>query len=158
MLKRFARWILFKSEGGRRTPRQRPPIPRSRTQEGERYARIVGKPWGNAHDVHATDGVLVRAITVEGGGFCSRHLHRDKDNLFHVLSGELEVVLYSATDGHPTSWTTLHAGEQLWVPAGVQHRFRAYADCIAVEVYRPARAGAVLSDDDIVRLEQGGRQ
>jgi mannose-6-phosphate isomerase-like protein (cupin superfamily) len=155
ILKSLARLVLFGRRSEPKEPRDalpRPKPPESPPSSG----RLCAKPWGMSHTVRQTDDVEVSAIVVAGGGYCSRHYHRSKWNLFHVLSGELEVVLYSPA-GVPQSFTTVHGGEEMLVAPGVQHRFRAYEPCCAVEVYWP-ESGKALEHDDIVRFDEGGRK
>src|SRR3990167_48649 len=115
------------------------------------------KVWGKAthvfHSHHAAVSILETVI----GGYCSRHLHSQRVNRFIVQSGVIEVVEYNPTGELETNRTKLEPGDVHDVDAGVVHRFEVIEPGLVVEVYFPARPGAMVSHDDIQRIDLGGR-
>ena len=115
---------------------------------------IHGKVWGTTEDVF-TDGDTVAAhlLHVQRGGYCSEHQHAHKANLFHVLSGRLEIERWpgGSGEGARPDVTVLGPGQSTAVETGVWHRFRAAEDTVCLEICHGALVG-----DDIQRRSQGG--
>jgi len=109
----------------------------------------AGKVWGATQALFARNNVEIHRIEVEKGGYCSKHKHVGKWNMFYVESGELQVIVWS---GDVQDSTILNAGDETAVPPGQQHQFRAVSDVIAYEIY-----WAELNVDDIVRETVGGK-
>lgn len=109
-----------------------------------------GKIWGKTEALFSRNNVEVHRIEVEQGGYCSRHKHRGKWNMFFIESGELEVLQYKDDGAHDT--TILVAGDNCAVPPGELHQFRAITDVIAYELY-----WVELDANDIVRETVGGK-
>jgi quercetin dioxygenase-like cupin family protein len=110
---------------------------------------ISGKVWGTTQRVFETSNVSVEVVKIAAGGYCSRHRHLRRDNLFHVLEGHLRVK--TRKDGLEDE-IVLRPGESTLVKAGDVHWFEALTDVVALEVYH-----ARVEADDIVRETQGGR-
>ena len=106
-----------------------------------------GKVWGKTQLIFTRNNVSVHRVQVAAGGFCSKHRHLAKYNLFFVESGRLRVTIYedSRID------TDVGPGETTEVPPGRLHRFEALTDCIAYEIY-----WTILDENDIERHESGG--
>ena len=122
------------------------------------------KIWGSTHSLALTDAVQVELIRVVPSGYCSVHCHENKDNAFMVLSGTLEVRVWSGirADGclimDPNITYALNAESgAVLVPSSVPHQFinSTQEEVTAVEIYR-ASAGQVVEPDDIKRFSQGG--
>ena len=111
---------------------------------------IQGKVWGQTVPVFAGNNVEVHHIRIRAGGFCSRHRHAHKHNLFYVLSGALRIKAWKA-DYDLCDETTLHAGQATTVPPGEFHRFEALSPVEALEVY-----WLTLDPGDIERKDVGG--
>ncbi len=112
------------------------------------------KAWGRVHHVFDNDRAAVSVLHVEKGGYSSRHFHRHRVNRFVVVSGSIDVVLYSPTPSHhELVRTRLQAGDVYDVTSNVVHRFEVVESGIVVEVYWP---DARLSAEDIERLDVGG--
>lgn len=111
---------------------------------------ISGKVWGLTQEIWRGPHSEIHLINAKKGGFCSKHIHEHKWNLFHVISGHLEVTIW------PPSGTVdivnLHDGESCQVPPGHLHQFLAVADTQAMEVYWVEQ----LSPSDIKRSSVGG--
>lgn len=111
---------------------------------------IYGKVWGTTQCVFRAGTHEVHVIRAAAGGFCSRHRHVGKHNLFHVLSGRLKVC--TVKDGLEDE-IVLGPGQSSVVAPGNLHWFEALEDVVALEVYWVA-----LDPDDIVRESHGGRR
>lgn len=110
------------------------------------------KPWGRSTLHFSNDVTELLEIDVRPGGFCSRHYHQDRENLFWVFSGSLMVACGVGLE----TVVTLNPGTKPWVVATtVHHRFWSPGGCIAYELYR-VLPGMIHRTDDIVRLEDGG--
>jgi len=91
-----------------------------------------GKNWGYTTEVFKSQSVEVHVIEIVKGGYCSIHDHK-KMNLFHVISGKLEIEIW--VDGKITDKTTIEKGETTAVYAGFEHQFKALEDTICLEIY-----------------------
>jgi mannose-6-phosphate isomerase-like protein (cupin superfamily) len=111
----------------------------------------AGKVWGTTERIFAMNNVEVHRITVVPGGYCSRHYHLHKSNLFFVESGKLVVEQWTK-EGH-CDRTILLPGERMVVPPGMVHKFECPVQTIAYEIY-----AVDLDPDDIVRHSTGGVQ
>ena len=110
----------------------------------------AGKIWGKTEALFSRNNVEIHRIEIEKGGYCSKHKHEHKWNMFYVESGELEVIVWK--DGGAHDSTVLISGDNNAVPPGEFHQFRAITDVIAYEVY-----WTELGADDIVRETIGGK-
>ena len=111
--------------------------------------RTDGKIWGITRPLLQTGAIEIHRITVEEGGFCSKHKHQSKQNAFYVLSGKLEV---SRWKNGMVDKTTLHQNEMCIVPAGEYHLFSATEKTEVLEIY-----WSELNHEDIARETSGGR-
>jgi mannose-6-phosphate isomerase-like protein (cupin superfamily) len=114
------------------------------------------KPWGETQTLYLDDKIEVCRIWVRQGAYCTRHLHKDKDNAFWIVSGRLRVVTYHP-DGTVLIDRILEPGGSTRltiVGSGLKHRFEALTDVVAHEVYQ-AIPGRSINKDDIVRFDEG---
>lgn len=90
------------------------------------------------------------ALLAEKGG-CSIHYHKERANLFLVLSGTILVreFFHTSYEDH-----ILTADNTLVIPSLVVHQFIVLEAGHVIEEYWPDRGGRVCTKD-IVRLEQG---
>ena len=108
-----------------------------------------GKVWGRTALLWAGNNVEVHRIEGRAGGYCSRHRHAHKWNLFYVESGGLRVETWESAESPDV--TLLGPGESCAVPPGRLHRFIVQQDCVALELYWVA-----LDAEDIHREDCGG--
>jgi len=109
-----------------------------------------GKVWGITEKIFGRHNVEVHRIVAKVGGYCSKHHHVNKYNLFYVESGSLEITVYQ--NNGLEDKTILNDGDSFEVPPGVWHRFESLKDnTIAYEIY-----WSDLEPDDIVREDHGG--
>lgn len=114
-----------------------------------------GKAWGQVEQVE-TDGLSksVDVLRIKPGGYSSEHWHEHKSNLFHVLSGQLEIRQWLprlADGGEIMDVTILGPGEATTIPCGVWHQFKALEETVVIEICEGRLIGA-----DIQRRTQGG--
>lgn len=107
------------------------------------------KIWGVTSLVWTGNNTEVHRIESIKGGYCSKHKHEHKYNLFYVENGELLVEIWKEND--VIDKTFLHGGETTVVPPGVYHRFTSTENTNALEVY-----WIDLDKNDIIREDQGG--
>jgi quercetin dioxygenase-like cupin family protein len=110
-----------------------------------KYSKI----WGNTCLIFKTSIVEVHRIEVDKGGYCSKHCHKNKYNVFYVERGKLKISIYKEND--LIDDTIICQGEQTDVSPNIFHRFEALEKTIAYEIYY-----INLQDNDIVREDQGG--
>jgi len=112
-----------------------------------------GKVWGNTAKLFSLNNVEIHRIEVEKGGYCSKHSHKSKYNLFYVEDGELEIYIYRTDAGEAIrDETVLGAGGSTYVEPGVPHMFKANQRTIAFEIY-----WVELDERDIRRENVGGK-
>jgi quercetin dioxygenase-like cupin family protein len=137
------------------------------------FDRFVSKGWG--HERWVVNGPLYcgKLLFVAKGRKCSWHFHKEKDETFHLLSGEVRLSFmygcdyehwrgqYTPVDidvvnpnleanvrthaGH----RTLRAGDTFHVPAGMVHQFEGVFDSTILEV------STTHKDEDSYRLIKG---
>jgi mannose-6-phosphate isomerase-like protein (cupin superfamily) len=111
------------------------------------------KCWGDVAHIFVSDRAAVSHLRVDRGFRCSRHYHRERANQFAVISGRIIVEEW---EDNAIVETSLCAGQSYTVPSGRIHRFRVCESGELIEVYWPDDGGTVRLDD-IVRLDEGGR-
>lgn len=109
-----------------------------------------GKVWGFTEALFARNNVEVHRIFVSDGGFCSKHKHDHKWNLFYVERGTLYIEVWKK-DYALCDTTILSAGQMAAVAPGEFHRFRALSDTVVYEIY-----WVELDAEDIKRENIGG--
>jgi len=109
-----------------------------------------GKVWGLTTEIYRSAVFSVHHLTINKFGYCSKHKHNRKYNLFHVLSGKLKITIWR--DGLPDI-TILGSGQTSGVPPEFFHQFEALDNTECIEVYH-----VFLEDPDIERESQGGKR
>jgi len=109
------------------------------------------KVWGDTSSVWVGDNSEVHIINALKGGYCSKHKHEHKYNLFYVESGRLLIEIWR--DKNMIDKTIIGANESTVVAPCLYHRFTALENTKAIEVY-----WVELNKVDIVREDQGGRK
>lgn len=107
------------------------------------------KIWGTTSLIWKSSNTEVHRIQAVQGGYCSKHLHTSKHNLFFVEHGELMIEVWQSSG--IVDKTVLCSGESTSVAPGVYHRFTALQNTDALEVYWIEIDGA-----DITREVPGG--
>lgn len=114
------------------------------------------KAWGICSHIFASDRCGISFLKVEKGGFSSRHLHRERENMFAVISGKIEVCEYYRD--FVIKLTTMASGDVHSVPVEIIHKFSVLESGEVVEIYRPGVPGGKVHIDDIVRFDIGGME
>jgi SAM-dependent methyltransferase/quercetin dioxygenase-like cupin family protein len=108
------------------------------------------KIWGTTSKLFSMNNCEVHRIEIKKGGYCSKHIHNFKYNMFFVESGVLEVKVLQQDSNYVDS-TVLYSGDQTVVAPGKLHIFEAREDTVAYEIYWVAMEG-----EDINRQSVGG--
>lgn len=117
------------------------------------------KDWGLNFSVFNNHNFEVHHASIEPGGYSSSHCHRNKHNLFYVVSGSLWVHFYGSEEGAANNQIAhtveLATGDKLIVPPRVWHRFYAPKSSELVNLLEVYWIDPV-NPDDIVRKDVGG--
>ena len=111
---------------------------------------IEGKVWGSTALIAEKNNVEIHRIEIKEGGYCSKHKHNFKVNLFYCESGCIDIIVWK-NDYDLVDVTTLRAGEMTTVPAGEYHRFECKEPAVVYEIY-----WVELPAKDIEREDHGG--
>jgi len=116
------------------------------------------KCWGVVAHIFCSEHAAVSVLRVNKGFRCSRHLHRQRNNLFTVISGKVIIEQWwPSDDGCALREDVLSPGDTLQVASGIEHRFRVLESGEMVEVYWPEFDGDKVSIEDIERADEGGK-
>lgn len=111
----------------------------------------AGKTWGETRLLFRNDNFEVHRIYIKEGGFCSKHLHKHKHNIFYVDKGCLSIDVWK-NDYDLIDETFLKDGDIMDVSPGQYHRFEAVnGPVVAYEIYYCEPISG-----DIVRESVGG--
>ena len=113
---------------------------------------VRGKVWGNTSTLFSKNNVEVSRIEIKKGGYCSKHRHDYKYNLFFVEEGKLLVTIFRE-DANTTieDKTILEKHDITYVEPNIFHFFEALEDTIAYEIY-----WVEIDKKDIIRESVGG--
>ena len=111
-----------------------------------------GKVWGETCHLFGKNNVSIHRIEIKSGGYCSKHKHNHKYNLFFVEKGDIEVHVWK-NDYDLKDVTKIKEGESTTVKPGEYHKFfnRSESTAIVYEIY-----WTELNENDIVREDVGG--
>ena len=112
---------------------------------------IQGKIWGNTQSIFNKNNVEIHRIETKKGGFCSKHRHLHKYNMFYVESGKIKVINWK-TDYDLVDETIITSGQCTTTPPGEYHRFESLEDSVVYEIY-----WVTLEPSDIDREDHGGK-
>jgi len=121
---------------------------------GKTRPRWEDKIWGKTLHLFYSPYAGVSYLKVEKDSWCSRHIHKERANIFISISAILEVEEQDL-DGNETI-TLLEPGDSYEVPSGVLHRFKVLESGDVVEIYHADRGG-IVSFEDIHRKDVGGK-
>ena len=112
---------------------------------------IQGKVWGSTSILFIKNNVEINRITCEKDGFCSKHKHTSKYNMFFVEKGSLEISVWK-NDYDLVDKTILKEHQNCIVSPGEYHAFRCIKEgTIAFEIY-----WVEIDPNDIERESVGG--
>lgn len=112
---------------------------------------LAGKVWGETALLFNGPNVELHRISVDPGGYCSKHRHATKFNGFFVESGTLTVTTWKKSG--TVDVTELQHGDFMIAPPGEYHQFKTSDGCIAFELY-----WTQLDVSDIERENVGGSE
>lgn len=123
-------------------------------EEGKKYfidpaqRKFVPKGWGY-EDWIWNEEYCGKILFVKKGKKCSWHYHKEKDEVFYVISGKLHVVYSMEDDLNEACEIVLGPQDGFHVPVGLRHRFVGLVDTIFVEF------SSHHEDSDSFRVEKG---
>ena len=111
---------------------------------------IQGKIWGSSQLLFLKNNVEIHRIDAKKGGYCSKHKHNYKHNLFFIEKGQLKITIWK-NDYDLVDETIISDQQMSVVKPKEYHKFEALEDTVAYEIY-----WTELDADDIVREDCGG--
>lgn len=114
----------------------------------------AGKVWGQTHKVFDQNNVEMDVIHGDRGFACSTHIHDQKFNTFHCITGVwvIEVIKDylgpDKPDNRLTDQTVLRPGMTCRVSPGDRHRFVCVQAGICLEIYHTEIRGDDIRRDD----------
>jgi len=116
--------------------------------------RIEDKIWGERWMIREDSVHTTNILKLKKGFRCSWHRHKEKYNLFAVITGKVEIIIeafWSEQGEIATKSFVLCGGESYYVEPGFWHEFRVIEDGIMVE-----EMYVEYKDEDIERAKLGG--
>ena len=111
---------------------------------------LQGKVWGSTELLLNRGNVEVQRLEIKKNGYCSKHKHNAKYNMFYVEEGSLQIEVWK-NDYDLCDITTLKKGQSTIIPPREYHKFTALKDCTVYEIY-----WVELETHDIEREDCGG--
>ncbi len=109
------------------------------------------KCWGVTECVYESASMEIHNLTIKANTWCSKHFHRNKVNIFHLLSGEVDVVVYLEKIGKVRISKLTESDPRLVVLCNIWHRFIGIKDSQLIEIYETRN----IVPDDIEREDEG---
>lgn len=79
------------------------------------------RPWGSFRRFTLNEPTTVKILSVTRDEENSLQSHKNRDEFWRVLTGDLEIVIGEETHH-------AHPGDEFWVSAGTPHRLRGVGD------------------------------
>lgn len=95
----------------------------------------LSRVWGEELIVAATDQYLGKVLRMDAGTKGGLQYHREKDETFHLFSGE--ALVRSDDGGGALVEALMCAGESYHIPPGAVHQVEALTDCVFFETSTP---------------------
>ena len=111
---------------------------------------VAGKVWGKTAEIFSNHNFEVHRIEVNKGGFCSKHKHTHKFNVFYMEKGKLKITVYK-NDYDLVDETIIETGQIAIAKPGEYHEFEALENSVCYEIY-----WVELNHQDIQRESVGG--
>ena len=112
---------------------------------------MQGKIWGTTSSLFNRNNVEIHRLTCNKNGYCSKHKHVSKYNMFFVEKGCLEINIWK-NDYDLVDKTIIRDQQTCIVAPGEYHTFRCLSDnTVAFEIY-----WVEISENDIQRESVGG--
>jgi mannose-6-phosphate isomerase-like protein (cupin superfamily) len=110
-----------------------------------------GKAWGWNRPIISNSFIILNDIYVKPGGYCSKHVHNFRNNIFFVLKGTLEISIWK-NDYELVDKTKLKKFQTTVVKPKEYHQFFSDTGCRALELYYLDG----IKKNDIIRESVGG--
>lgn len=114
---------------------------------------IHEKGWGAENWLHNSEDLCVKLLVFNPGARFSLHFHRNKEEVFYVLEGRLELEYRDMSDGS-THKEVLVPGDAILIPRLVAHRLTVLSTTNAMIL----EASTHHEDSDSYRVEPGDSQ
>ena len=112
---------------------------------------IQGKIWGSTSVLFSKNNVEINRIVCNKNGFCSKHKHISKYNMFFVEKGILEINIWK-NNYDLIDETILKEQQNCIIEPGEYHMFKCLEDgTVAFEIY-----WVEIDKNDIIRDNVGG--
>ena len=111
---------------------------------------VQGKIWGHTSPLFNKNNVEIHRIECKKGGYCSKHKHDHKYNMFFVEEGKVEIDVWKK-DYDLVDKTILEKHEICIVDPGEFHLFKVVEDSVVFEIY-----WVEIDKSDIQRENVGG--
>jgi mannose-6-phosphate isomerase-like protein (cupin superfamily) len=85
------------------------------------------KPWGYERPLAEFQGVFLKELFLRKGHTSSLHFHKEKDEFFYIVQGQVRVRLADTT-------IELKAGDTLRITPGQVHRIQPIEDTLILEL------------------------
>lgn len=95
-------------------------------------SEVHPKKWGSERWVCNNEEFCGKLLTIKKGGQFSMHFHRDKREVFFVLTGFLTFSYIDTATAHEFSFT-LMPGNTIEIPRLCPHRLKAHEDSTVIE-------------------------
>jgi len=115
----------------------------------------VMKGWGREDWLlnNAESNLCVKILTLEYKKNCSFHFHKEKAEIFFVITGQIYFEWKDTETGETQQQTLLH-GDSVYIPPGCPHRFTGSAEKGSVFL----EASTFHKDSDSYRIFPGDSQ
>jgi mannose-6-phosphate isomerase-like protein (cupin superfamily) len=85
------------------------------------------KPWGYERPLAEFQGVFLKELFLRKGHMSSLHFHKEKDEFFYIVQGQVRVRLADET-------IELKTGDTLHITHGQVHRIQPIEDTLILEL------------------------
>ncbi len=96
------------------------------------------KPWGFERPIARFRGLNIKELFFKKGKVSSLHYHKEKDEIFYIISGRIRITINDEE-------VLLKASQTIHIPPGNNHQFHPLEDTLILEV-------STRMFGDIVRL------
>ena len=114
--------------------------------------KIAGKIWGQTAELFKNSNVEIHRLEITKDGYCSKHKHLHKFNMFFVERGQVEIRVWK-NDYSLVDTTILNTHDIHVVEPGEFHQFKVLKSGVMFEIY-----WVELRSCDIEREEIGGQK
>lgn len=110
--------------------------------------KFIPKPWGHELIWGEIDGICIgKTIHINHGHRLSRQYHEKKEEIIHVIEGNLRLELGEDSSGSPSQIFLEGPGFSYRVSPGTIHRFCApFNDCVLIEI-------STCFPEDVIRIK-----